>query len=71
MTSTFVGTVWVVLGEDLMEENDDTESVFVAKVYADESQAQAFADGQNELQDRFLYTVHERWVEDSRKYESE
>lgn len=68
---TFVGTVWVILCEDLMEESDDTEAVFVAKVYADETQATAFADGQNDLQDRFLYTVHERWVEDSRKFESE
>lgn len=67
---TFVGTVWVVLCEDLMEDSDENE-VFVAKVFASEEQAQAFTDSQNDLQDRFLYTVHERWVEDSRKFESE
>ena len=68
---TFVGTVWVVLCEDLMEEENEVAQTHVAKVFGSEHQAQDFTDSQNDAQDRFLYSCHEREVEDSRKFEQE
>ena len=59
-------TVYVVLGEDMLE-----GEAFIAKVFASDSIASEWADTQNIKQVHITYSVHERWVEQDVEYVSE
>ena len=59
-------TVYVILGEP------EAAEPFIAKVFAEEASAVAFASKQNAKQLAIAYSVHPRWVEmDDAEYPSE